>query len=359
MHSSLAITTGGVPLGLAAVKFWTRDKFKGTNALKRHVNPTRVPIETKESYRWLENLRQSIDLLGAPQRCVHVGDRESDIYELYCFAQDLGTHFLVRVQTDRLAEPVEDQHHLNTQNSRQTAQKGQKAHRVFEQLESTPWAGTHEVALSGKEEDVARLQVKFATIKTLPPIGKQKHYHPQTITYVHAREEDAPSGREPINWKLATNLPVTDLAGAIEKLDWYALRWKIEVFHKVLKSGCRAEDAKLRTAERLVKFLALLTVVSWRVFWLTMSARATPCASPETVLTPAEINVLDQIDASRPKPRTTSKTLQAYILQIAMLGGYLARSKDPPPGNMVIWRGITRLNDIALGIHISEKRRCG
>ena len=101
MHSSLAVTLTGTPLGLTAVKFWTRTKFKGTLALKRHVNPTRVPIETKESYRWLENLRQSIALVGAPERCVHVGDRESDIYELYCTAQDLGTSFLVRVQTNR------------------------------------------------------------------------------------------------------------------------------------------------------------------------------------------------------------------------------------------------------------------
>ncbi|MER9153396.1 hypothetical protein NKI30_33015 [Mesorhizobium opportunistum] len=104
MHSSLAVTLTGTPLGLTAVKFWTRTKFKGTLALKRHINPTRVPIETKESYRWLENLRQSIALMGAPERCVHVGDRESDIYELYCAAQDLGTSFIVRVQTNRLAD---------------------------------------------------------------------------------------------------------------------------------------------------------------------------------------------------------------------------------------------------------------
>ncbi len=92
----LAVTTDGLPLGLAAVKFWSRQKFKGTNALKRKVNPTRVPIEQKESFRWLENLRQSASLFAAPDRCVHVGDRESDIYELFSLAHDLGTHFIVR-----------------------------------------------------------------------------------------------------------------------------------------------------------------------------------------------------------------------------------------------------------------------
>jgi len=103
MHASLAVTADGLPLGLAAVKFWSREKFKGTNTLKRKLNPTRVPIEQKESFRWLENLRQTTALFGVPSRCVHVGDRESDIYELFCLAHDLGTHFIVRSCVDRLA----------------------------------------------------------------------------------------------------------------------------------------------------------------------------------------------------------------------------------------------------------------
>jgi len=103
MHSSLAITTEGLPLGLAAIKFWSRDKFKGVNALRKKVNPTRVPIEAKESVRWLENLRQSSARIDDPGRCVHIGDRESDIYELFCAAMDAGTHFLLRTCVDRLA----------------------------------------------------------------------------------------------------------------------------------------------------------------------------------------------------------------------------------------------------------------
>lgn len=103
MHSSLAVTVDGLPLGLAAIKFWTRTHFKGTAALKRKINPTRIPIEQKESVRWLENMRRSVALLGEPGRCVHIGDRESDIYELFCTAHDLGTHFLVRSCVDRLA----------------------------------------------------------------------------------------------------------------------------------------------------------------------------------------------------------------------------------------------------------------
>src|SRR5215467_12700318 len=103
MHSSLAVTMQGVPLGLAAVKFWTRKKFKGMAALKKKINPTRIPIEKKESVRWLENLKQSAQLLDYPGRCIHIGDRESDIYELFCAAQEIGTHFLIRTCVNRLA----------------------------------------------------------------------------------------------------------------------------------------------------------------------------------------------------------------------------------------------------------------
>jgi hypothetical protein len=103
MHSSLAVTTEGLPLGLTAVKFWTRKKFKGTAALKKKINPTRVPIEKKESIRWLDNVRQSTELLVDPGRCIHVGDRESDIYELFWTAREAGTHFVIRTCVDRLA----------------------------------------------------------------------------------------------------------------------------------------------------------------------------------------------------------------------------------------------------------------
>ena len=90
-----------------------------------------------------------------------------------------------------------------------------------------------------------------------------------------------------------------------------------------------------------------------------MSARAQPLAKPETVLTPAEIETLDRIDAARSKPRIIRRTVATYLLQIAMLGGYLARTRDPPPGNMVVWRGLTKLQDIAFGIAIGSSLRCG
>ena len=186
-----------------------------------------------------------------------------------------------------------------------------------------------------------------------PPVGKQGRYPALPLTVIHAHERGVPAGRDPIRWNLLTDLPVDGLPSAIEKLDWYALRWKAETYHKVLKSGCQAEQARLRTADRLTNLLAVLCVVGWRVFWLTMASRATPDAPPEVAFTPAEIAVLDRV-VGRP-PQAPKRTISHYLLLVAKLGGYLARTKDPPPGNMVVWRGLTRLADILLGSELHSE----
>ena len=326
MHSSLAVTAEGLPLGLAAIKFWTRSKFKGTNALKRKINPTRVPIEAKESVRWLENLRQSTSLLDEPSRCIHIGDRESDIYELFCAAQESGTKFLVRTCVDRLA--------------------GDGRHTIAAAMRRVKVKAIHQVEVRDAKGTVsqATVKVKYHRLRVHPPIGKQKDYPPLMLTVIHAQEASTPRGREKIDWKLITNLPVRSRKDAVEKLAWYAMRWRIETFHKILKSGCRAEAAKLRTAERIVNLIAVFCVLSWRIFWMTMMNRVAPLVSPLVALTQIETRLLDSL---LPETRQRRKaTLSTYLIKIARLGGYLARRSDSPPGNMVMWRGLSRLTDI-------------
>lgn len=338
MHSSLAVTAEGLPLGLAAIKFWTRSKFKGTNALKRKINPTRVPIEAKESVRWLENLRQSTSLLDEPSRCIHIGDRESDIYELFCAAQESGTKFLVRTCVDRLA--------------------GDGRHTIAAAMRRVKVKAIHQVEVRDAKGKVsqATVKVKYHRLRVHPPIGKQKDYPPLMLTVIYAQEASTPRGREKIDWKLITNLPVRSRKDAVEKLAWYAMRWRIETFHKILKSGCRVEAAKLRTAERIVNLIAVFCVLSWRIFWMTMMNRVAPLVSPLVALTPIETRLLDGL---LPETRKRQKaTLSTYLIKIARLGGYLARRSDSPPGNMVMWRGLSRLTDIELGFLMGVKL-CG
>lgn len=329
MHSSLAITPEGLPLGLAAVRYWSRAKFKGTAELKRHVNPTRVPIEGKESMRWLANMQAATALLGRPDRLVHIGDRENDIYEFFCATREAGTHFLVRTCVDRLA--------------------GNGGHTVAAEMKQVAVAGHHQVEVA--DGTTAELALRYKRVHVLPPIGKQKRYPALDLTIIHAREEADPDGRPAIDWKLVTDLPVTSPAEAVQMLRWYAMRWKIEVFHKILKSGCRAEEARLRTAERLVKLIAMFCIIAWRLFWMTMLNRSVPQASPRLVLTEDEIVLLDHIVPRHDNEQADS--LAYYLTQIARLGGYLARTRDPPPGNTVIWRGWSRLMDIKLGASLA------
>lgn len=337
MHSSLAVTTEGLPLGLAAIKFWTRKKFKGCNALAKKINPTRVPIEKKESVRWLENLRQSTALFNDPSRCVHVGDRESDIYELFCVADELKTHFLVRASNNRLA--------------------GEGDHTVADEMEEVHIKGLHRIQVRDKKGNTstAVLEIKYRRINVLPPIGKQRRYPALTLTVIYAEERDAPKGREKISWKLITDLSVTSRQEAIEKLEWYALRWQIETFHKILKSGCKAEESKLRTAERLVNLISVFCILSWRNFWMTMINRVAADMPAKAALTKDEIKILDHVVKDKPKDVGEKKTLSTYINKIARLGGYLDRTSDPPPGNIVMWRGLTRLTDIELGFLMGAK----
>lgn len=334
MHSSLAITPVGEPLGLLAIKFWTRKTFKGTNALRGVVNLTRIPIEQKESVRWLENMRQANTRID-PTQCVHVGDRECDIFEFFCAAKEEKTHFLVRTCNDRLAC------------SGKTT--------VARRMKREPIGGERIIEILGPERKLIQIHVavRYCRLMIHPPIGKERHYSPQALTVIHVNEQGKPSGREPLQWKLLTDLPVKNLSQAMEKVEWYTQRWKIETFHKILKSGCKAEESKLRTAPRLANFFAVLCILGWRVFWLTMVNRTNPNAAAASVFTTTEISILEHLNGT-PTPKGMPK-VGGCLNAIAQLGGYLNRTSDPPPGNNVLWRGISRLTDIHLGWEIHQR----
>src|SRR6266478_3406116 len=111
--------------------------------------------------------------------------------------------------------------------------------------------GVHRIEVRDDKGDLgeAILEVRYRRIRILPPVGKQKRYPALTLTVIHAQERGKPKNRKKIDWRLLTDLSVQSRKDAIEKLEWYAMRWKIEMFHKILKSGCRAEESRLRTAE--------------------------------------------------------------------------------------------------------------
>jgi hypothetical protein len=222
---------------------------------------------------------------------------------------------------------------------------------VADEMREVKVRGLHRVEIRNHKGDLSEavLELRYRRVRVLPPVAKQRQYPALMLTVLHATERGAPKERDRIDWKLVTDLPIRSREEAIEKLNWYAMRWKIETFHKILKSGFRAEEVRLRTAERIVNLIAILCILSWRVFWMTMVNRSMPDASPEIALTTTELYLLDQLVPDRSGPVPPNSTLALYLTKLARLGGYLARAKDPPPGNLVMWRGLTRLTDIQLG----------
>lgn len=145
-----------------------------------------------------------------------------------------------------------------------------------------------------------------------------------------------------------TDLPIRSRQDATGCLRWYALRWRIETFFKILKTGCRPELLRMRNAERLTNAIAVNCILAWRVCWMTMIGREAPSASAHLAFTKTEIGILDRL-APRRGASAAPNGLAVRVTQLARLGGFLARNRDGPPGNIVIWRGLVRLSDLVLG----------
>ena len=330
MHASLAITPEGLPLGLLAAKFWTREKFKQANQLKRKINPTRVPIAEKESIKWLENLRHSHQVFqGAPSKLIHIGDRENDIYEYFCQCQALGCYFLVRSCVNRLTEEAT----------------------LAEEIARRKPSFTHPIAYTDSTgnliETSVEIKVKHVTLH--PPVGKQSEYESIAVAMVSAVESMAPSDREPIRWNFITNLPVKTTEDTLKVIQWCQHRWQIEMYFKTLKSGLRIEESKLRTTSRLTRLIAMCCILAWRIRWITMLNRQDEQLAPKLAFDPLDRNILAQRFKTKPPP----KTLQDYIICLAKLGGYLNRKNDPPPGATVIWRGLNKLSELKAGFELA------
>ena len=197
------------------------------------------------------------------------------------------------------------------------------------------------------------MEVRFGHFKMNPPRNHPKHKLealPDIHLYtIHALEKNPPEGEKAIEWMLITNQPVTTFDEACERVHWYTLRWRIEMFFKVLKSGFRIEKCRLGTADRLICYLTVMSVVAWRLFMITLIARTNPSISCANFLSDIEWTVLMAKSSRNSTRPTTPPSIAEALREIAKLGGYLARENDGPPGTLVLWRGWKRLIDITEG----------
>lgn len=326
VHTVLAASAAGVPLGVLHQAVWVRDCVR--------TPMQRRDIEDKESYRWLESLELTQKLVPATTQVVTIADREGDIYELFALPRSQNSEFLIRAAQNR-----------NTKADPAIAEMQP----LFAAIRRVPVQGQIRLELQRTPRRAARLAtltVRYTQLWLQPPAEKSR-LEEISVGVILAEEESPPAGETPVSWVLVTTLAIADFAAAQQYLGWYASRWLIERLHYTLKSGCRLESLQLSRADRLHRALATYLIVAWRLLWLTYEARQHPEQSVVGILSEAEwrslyCTVHQTIVAPMQPPN-----LGECIEWIAQLGGYLEATEDREPGVKVLWRGLQRLHDIA------------
>ena len=334
IHPTLAITPDRLCLGVLNTEIWARDME--TYGKSEH-RATRA-IEEKESFRWIKGYQQVCTIAETlPEtQCVYMADRESDIYELFIEAELQGhqADFLVRARHDRI---VLDDSRL----SEELAEAPVLGEVAFE-LPSTHSRKRKRVTQHLK---VVRVSLRSPREKsTLPPVE---------VTIVMAEEVRPKKGEKPITWLLVTNLLITTDEQAIEKLQWYLCRWQIEIFFRILKSGCKVEKLQLESTERLRPALAMYMIVAWRVLYVTLLGRECPELPCDLVFDTKEWQAIHLV-TTQTKPPDKPPDLNTIVRMIANMGGFIGRKGDGEPGPQTIWIGLQRTRDFVLALDASK-----
>lgn len=333
-HTSLIVSTDGLPFGIGAISLWTRKELK-KNGQK---NIRKIPIEDKESVKWINGVESfnTTELKNLSR--VIVADREADFYEFEDFICSTNKKMIVRLRWDRKTED------------------GTMIKQVLDKAEIK---GSIKVKIKSKggietcrEEREVELAVRYTTLTIAAPKNIDKttiNNKKLTLTIVHAKEANPENIEEPIEWYLITNVEVKNLEDALKIVRWYSYRWLIEEFHKVLKAGIKVEESRLNEGVKLEKLITFLSVIALKILWMTRINRIEPEAPIELVLSEDEAMVL--ITHAQKKTKKELQNVDDVVRYIAYLGGFKGRKSDGNPGLLTLWRGYIRFYDIMDGFY--------
>ena len=323
LHTTVAVTPEGLPLGVVRAGFDAPappdPEAKGSKAR-----------EEKKSFRWVEGLR---DCAQAAQRLPHTRvvctmDREADFLDLFVERREHAPNveLLVRAKVNRVL-------------GKDTTAEGDKVvRRLFDEVRNAPARGACTVEV-GRQS--ARVKASKQTRKDNRPARLAEtalRYEPVVLPcpgappvalwMVHAREERPPAKTKPLEWFVLTTVPVRSADDAKRILHWYALRWRIEDYFRILKSGCKVEELQHHSAERLERAIAIKMVIAWRIQLMVRLGREVPELPAEVLFSDIELRVLATFARSRnlAPPQHLGEAVQL----LARLGGWLGRARDPP-----------------------------
>jgi hypothetical protein len=340
VHPLLAITPERVCLGSVNTKIWTRSTREGMSDHELYA----LPIEEKEIYRWVESYQQACSVAEkSPEtQVIMISDRESDFAELFeevyqSQQRERYADVIIRSAHDRAVEVDEDS---------EVTRKKLRSH-----LQSTKELGRVEFiipATAGRPERKVTQTLRAARVTFKKRhISKAKISPKTTMNAVMAIEENAQDNMEPLVWVFLTTLPIDSFEQASQVITYYLARWEIETFFKVLKSGCKAEERRLKNCESLKSLVAIFIAITWRILYAMRMSRIYPHESSEIVFTKTEWKAVCSFTNKGAKLPSTPPSLGEFIRMVARLGGYLGRKSDPPPGPKVLWIGMNRMFDLA------------
>jgi hypothetical protein len=361
MHTTLALSEKGLPLGVLSQQTWPRKDQK----LQGHKHAM-LSIEEKESFKWLKALRESAQLLPDTEITM-VCDREADIYDFFSEAIDNDINLVVRLQHDRVLYDDENEDYI----------------RALDLLGTCPKVAEIQAVVPGngkRRPRLARLEVRFteATFTSRPRgvmTSRVSHLSDMTLWMVEFREIGARKGVTPLHWVLITTNEVKNAKEAIAVGDTYRMRWEVELYFKTLKTACAVENCRLETAKRLIRYINVMSIIAWRILWMTWMNRVNPEASADRIFSEAEWKSIwlrhyareIKKGSRQANPPDKPMTVRIAIRWMAMRAGFLGRKSDGEPGLIAIWRGWLELIEAAEmyevlhlkhKTHISNKR-CG
>ena len=342
LHPTLAVTPERVPLGLLDLYSWAREpgslgQSKGSNR----------PLEDKESVRWVDGFAR-VNALAEQlpdTRLAYLADREGDLYDLFVEAPcpERGADWLIRGQYhDRLLAD------------------GRKLRTALDEAPVLTEVTFERPPACGRRARTVEQQIKAVRVTLKAPWRPDRTLADVTVTALLATEVSPPVDEDPLDWLLLTNLTVETPEQALEKLAWYLCRWQIEVFFKILKSGCRIEELQLEKRARLEPAIVFYLIIAWRVLFLTRLGRDCPEMPCDTVFDEAEWKAVYLV-TQRQAPPAEPPSLDTMVRLVATLGGFLNRKGDGFPGPQTLWIGLQRAADFVLALEAqrSVDASCG
>lgn len=321
------------------MQIWQRKEL-GTRAQRKD-----KPFENKESYRWLKGYEAANRVaLNSPDTViVSIADREGDIYEVLekTASEENKAYWLIRSSLNRKTLGGDN---LKLQ---EIAKKSLSIGEIEFELPAGRIYNGDKSKRPKRKERVVRQEIKALTVKLCPPPRKKGKLSSVSINVIHCVEIAPPNQEDKIEWFLLTSLPINEAKTVVDIVSWYLCRWQIEIFFKILKSGCMVEKLQFESFKALINCIALYMIVAWRILYLTTIGRVCPHIRCDYVFEAEEWQSICVIVTKEPPPQETP-LLKEVIFMIAQLGGFLGRKSDGDPGPQVMWIGLQRLRDFTL-----------